>query len=215
MTRGTGFGRCLRGGAFSAGLLAAALVAGCATPPPPQPRTTLVLLPDDDGRVGSASLSSAQGRQTLTEAFSATSTVGTASAPSDARALGSAAVDARYASLLGAQPLPPRSITLHFLLDRSVLTEASKAQLPELLRVARERKPTVISIFGHADATGTREYNLRLSMERAQAVARWLRQSDPELDRLDVRAFGSAEPIDEPGVRPTDPRNRRVEVQIL
>jgi outer membrane protein OmpA-like peptidoglycan-associated protein len=190
-------------------------LSGCATPPPPPSRTTLILLPDDDGHVGSASLVTAQGRETLDEAFSATSTAGSAGTPSSARSLGRAAVDARYADLLVAQPLPPRSITLHFLLDRAVLTEASKARLPELLRIARERKPTVISLFGHADTSGTREYNLRLSLERAQAVASWLRQSDPSLDRLDVRAFGSAEPLTEPGVKPTDPRNRRVEVQIL
>jgi outer membrane protein OmpA-like peptidoglycan-associated protein len=196
-------------------LAGAAALVGCATPPPPQPRTTLILLPDDDGHVGSASLVTSQGSQTLSEAFSATSATGNARTPTGAATLGRGAVDAKYADLLGAQPLPPRNITLHFLLDRAVLTDASKARLPELLRIARERKPTVISLFGHADASGSREYNLRLSLERAQAVAQWLRQSDPSLDRLDVRAFGSAEPIDEPGVRPTDPRNRRVEVQIL
>lgn len=191
------------------------LLAGCASPPAPRARTTLVLLPDDDGHVGSASLSTAQGKQVLSDAFSATSTTGAAVLPVPAVGLGREAVDRRYAPLLAAQPSPPRTIVLHFLLDRAVLTEASKALVPELLRIARERKPTVISIFGHADASGTRDYNLRLSQERAQAVARLLRQSDPSLDALDVRAFGSAEPIDEPGVRPTDPRNRRVEVQIL
>ncbi|KTT24090.1 OmpA family protein [Pseudacidovorax intermedius] len=196
-------------------LIGLLLATGCASPPPPRPRTTLVLLPDDDGHVGSVSLSTAQGRQTLSTAYSATSTTGGAAAPSGAVALGREAVDARYAPLLAAQPSAPRSITLNFLVDRAVLTEASKARLPELLRIASERKPTVISIFGHADASGTREYNLRLSLERAQAVARWLRQSDPALDRLDVRAFGSAELLDEPGIKPTDPRHRRVEVQIL
>lgn len=209
------FHRLMGRNALMLAMVATLVVSGCATPPPPKPRTTLVLLPDDDGHVGSASLSTSQGQQMLTEAFSATSTTDARQMPSGAVSMGRSSVDARFAPLLAAQPSPPRSITLHFLLDRAVLTEASKAQLPELLRVARERKPTVISIFGHADASGTREYNLRLSQERAQAVARWLRQSDPTLDKLDVRAFGSAEPISEPGVRPTDPRNRRVEVQIL
>lgn len=195
-------------------LVAATLLAGCATPPPP-PKTTLVLLPDDDGHVGSAFLTTPQGRQSLDQAFSATSVIGELKTPSAAEALGREAVDSRYASLLAAQPLPARRFTLYFLLDRAVLTEDSKALLPELLRTARDRKPTQISLFGHADASGTRERNMRLSMERAQAVADWLRQADRDFDRLDLRAFGSAEPLDEPGVKPTDARNRRVEVQIL
>jgi len=199
------------------GMMGSLMLAGCATPPPAalQPRTTLVLLPDDDGHVGSATLGNAQGTKVLDQAFSATSAVGPAAAPSGAEILGRSAVGSRYAEMLSAQPLPPRKITLHFLIDRAVLTDASKALLPELLRAARERKPTEISLFGHADASGTRERNLKLSAERAQAVAEWLRQSDPQLDRLDIRAFGSAEPLDEPGIRPTDPRNRRVEVLIL
>ena len=122
------------------GLLGAAL-AGCATPPEPPRRTTLILLPDDDGRVGSATLGNAQGLQTLHEAFSGTSAVGTAGAPARAQVLGKDAVDARYASLLAAQPLPPRSFTLYFLHGKTDMTEASKARLPELLRAAQERRP--------------------------------------------------------------------------
>lgn len=203
-----------------AAAVAACLLAACATPPPPpQPRTTVTLLPDEDGNVGAVLVSNAAGTQRVSEAFAATTATGavaTATAPPTAvLPLGQAAVDAAHAQLLKAQPPKPVSFTLHFVLDRSVLTDASKAQLPALLAAVRERKPTEITVFGHADGIGSRERNLRLSAERAQAVADWLRKSDPTLDRIAVQSFGDAEPLvpTPPGV--AEPRNRRAEVMVL
>lgn len=196
------------------GLLGAVL-AGCATPPEPQRRTTLILLPDEDGHVGSATLGHAQGLQTLHEAFTGTSAVGAAGAPARAQVLGKDAVDARYAALLAAQPLPPRSFTLYFLHGQTEMTEASKARLPEVLRAARERRPAVIAVFGHTDASGGPAINEPLSIARAHAVARLLRRTGALSDDVDVRGLGSSDPLNEPGVGPLDPRNRRVEVQIF
>ncbi len=189
------------------------LLGGCATPPP-QPGTTLILLPDDDGHVGSAWLGTAQGRQTLTEGFSGASVAGGAGAPS-ALVLGQGVVDARYASLLAAQPLPPRSFTLYFLQGKTVLTPTSRAQLSELLRTVHERRPAVIGIFGHTSAEGEGDFNQQLSLRRAQTVERLVRQGDPDLGDVEVRGFGSTEPITAPGIGPNDPRNRRVEIQVF
>ncbi len=192
------------------------LLGGCAAPPPP-PRagTTLILLPDDDGHVGSAWLGGAQGRQTLSEGFSGTTIAGGAAAPSAPRAFGQGAVDARYAALLAAQPLPSRSFTLYFLHGKTVLTPASRAQVPELLRAVRERRPAVIGIFGHTSAVGEGDFNQQLSLRRAQAVERLVRQDDPDVGPVEVRGLGSTEPLKEAGIGPNDPRNRRVEVQIF
>lgn len=194
----------------AAGLL---LSGGCASPQP-QGGTTLILLPDDDGHVGTAWLGSAQGRQTVTQGFSGASVVGGSTAPS-ALVLGQSAVDARYASLLAAQPLPPRSYTLYFLSGKTVLTPASTALLSEVLSAVRERRPAVIGVFGHASAEGEGALNQQLSLGRAQAVERLLREGDPEVGAVEVRGLGSAEPLTDPGIGPTDPRNRRVEVQVF
>ncbi len=212
MGRGTAFPRPGRRLAVLCSALGL-LLGGCATPPP-RPGTTLILLPDDDGHVGSAWLGSAQGRQTLTAGFSGASVVGSAGAPS-AFVLGQEAVDARYASLLAAQPLPPRSFTLYFQQGKTVLTPASRAQLPELLRTVRERRPAVVGIFGHTSAEGEGDFNQQLSLRRAQTVERLVRLGDPEVGDVEVRGFGSAEPLTGPGIGPNDPRNRRVEMQVF
>lgn len=192
------------------------LLAGCATPPPPKPpRTTVTLMPDEDGRVGAVTVGTAGGTQRLDDAWAAATADAGPAAPAPAAARDAAALAAAHGTLLQAQPPRPRAFTLYFLLDRTVLTEASKAQLPALLAAARERKPTEITVYGHADASGSRQRNLKLSAERAQVVAQWLREADPALGPIDVQYFGDTEPAVGPGGRQAEPLNRRAEVIVL
>lgn len=192
---------------------AAAVLAGCASAPVDTGQTTVILLPDEDGNVGAVTVTGAGGTQQLDRAFTSAS-VGAPvrrAAPSATED----SVDAAYAELLKAQPPKPRTFVLNFLLDKSVLTEASKALLPDVLDAVRRRKPTEITIFGHADASGTKDGNLKLSAGRAQVVADWLRRSDPTLDRIDVQYFGDQEPLVPARPGAAEPRNRRAEIMIL
>lgn len=86
--------------------------------------------------------------------------------------------------------------------------------LPEVLQAVRDRSPTEVTVFGYADSSGTAAYNLALSAQRAQAVARLLKQIDPKLP-MDVRYFGDKAPLvpSPPGAR--EPRNRRAEIVVL
>jgi outer membrane protein OmpA-like peptidoglycan-associated protein len=125
------------------------------------------------------------------------------------------AVDKAYEALIKAQPTKPKTFILHFQLDSVVLTEASKSLVGEMLRVAKERKPTEITVYGHADASGSDERNNKLSAERARVVADLLRKSDPSLDNIQVQYFGDREPLVPTDGRSPEPRNRRAEVVIL
>lgn len=203
--------RCAR---FAALLLfAAAALGGCATHP--STRTTVVLLPDEDGKVGAVSVSTPSGTQLLHEAFSYSSGNGPHAAPSKARTIGRDTVDAAYGALLRAQPQQPRTFVLNFLLDKTELTEESKAMLPALFGAVRERKPTTITVFGHADAIGSQERNLKLSADRAEAAAQLLRANDPTLNDIEVQFFGDTKPMTPSGARASEPRNRRVEILIF
>lgn len=203
--------RCAR---FTALLLfAAATLGGCATHP--STRTTVVLLPDEDGKVGAVTVSTPSGTQVLHEAFSYSSGNGPQAAPSKARKIGRDTVEAAYGALLRAQPQQPRTFILNFLLDKTELTEESKAMLPSLFGVVRERRPTTITVFGHADAIGSQERNLKLSADRAEAAARLLRTNDPTLDEIEVQFFGDTKPLAPSAARASEPRNRRVEILIF
>jgi outer membrane protein OmpA-like peptidoglycan-associated protein len=71
-----------------------------------------------------------------------------------------------------------------------------------------------ISLEGHADATGDREFNFDLSEQRANSVKRFLVKMGVEPERLVIRAFGSNAPWVEEKDGSGERRNRRVEVRI-
>jgi peptidoglycan-associated lipoprotein len=198
----------------AAALATAIVVGGCATPPPRQPTTTVILMPDEDGHVGAVSVTSQGGTQQISEAFAASTVTGTNGKPTATIAMGRDAVTTGYDALLKAQPPKPVSFILYFHLDRTTLTDESKAQLPAVLAAVRERKPTEITIFGHADATGSEKRNLKLSADRARAIEKLLQKDDPSLDRIQVQFFGDNKPLIDSGAR-AEPRNRRAEVMIL
>ncbi len=188
-------------------------LAACATRPPSTPRTTVVLLPDDDGKVGAVTVSTATGSQLLQKALSQTMVEKADARPSPASAMAQETLDRRYGALLGVQPPKPKTFILNFLVDKTELTAESKALLPGVFTAARARKPASIMVFGHTDATGSSQRNLKLSEERAEAIAELLRRNDPTLDDIEVQFFGATRPL-----APSDAsevRNRRVEILIL
>ncbi len=79
----------------------------------------------------------------------------------------------------------------------------------------RDRKPTEITVFGHADSSGSDERNLKLSADRARLVADMLRAHDPDVGPIKIQFFGDKAPLvpSPPGV--PEPRNRRAEIVIL
>ena len=186
---------------------------GCTTVP--STRTTVVLLPDEDGKVGTVSMLTPSGTQTLDKAYSYTTGNGINAAPSSGRTLSRETVSTAYGELLKMQPAKPITFILTFLLDRTELTNESKASLPALYSAVRERKPSRISIFGHADALGSQERNVRLSADRAAAAASLLKAHDPTLDDIDVQYFGDTMPLTRSASRAAEPKNRRVEIMIF
>ncbi|WP_206244451.1 OmpA family protein [Novosphingobium terrae] len=67
-------------------------------------------------------------------------------------------------------------------------------------------------IEGHTDSRGNLNTNMDLSRRRAQAVADFLSQQGVEASRIDVKGFGSSQPL--PGHVAADTRNRRVEARL-
>ena len=196
--------------------VAALSIGACATVPPPKlAKTTVVLMPDEDGNVGAVTVTTAAGAKRIDQAYAAASVEGVGGQPSDPSMMGRAAVDGTYAALMQAQPPKPRFFILHFQLDRTVLTEESKAMIPAVLQAIRERKPTEITIFGHADATGSEKRNVKLSSDRANVIAALLRKTDPSLDRIDVQYFGDRVPLVPGEPKAPEPRNRRAEIMVL
>jgi outer membrane protein OmpA-like peptidoglycan-associated protein len=86
-------------------------------------------------------------------------------------------------------PLP---ITFDF--DKATLTPVGQQAALELAHAIGEQQPAKVVVVGHTDIRGGPEYNLRLSQERADAVAAFLRSNGVTLP-IDASGVGAGEPL--------------------
>lgn len=96
--------------------------------------------------------------------------------------------------------------------------ELGPESLPTLEKIAeyRRRFPDyVMVIVGHTDASGSDDYNLRLSQRRADAVKEWLvKQHKMDAARLETVGRGSLDLLVPASNVEDQARNRRVEVYL-
>jgi peptidoglycan-associated lipoprotein len=78
----------------------------------------------------------------------------------------------------------------------------------------RANPGVTLRIDGHADERGTVEYNLALSLRRANAVREYLTGSGIDISRLEVAGFGEERPLDSSMAESAYARNRRAEFQV-
>ena len=70
-----------------------------------------------------------------------------------------------------------------------------------------------ISVEGHADERGTREYNLALGQRRAESVANYLIANGINRDRLITKSYGEERPLSLGSNNAAWSKNRRVEIK--
>jgi peptidoglycan-associated lipoprotein len=85
--------------------------------------------------------------------------------------------------------------TVHFALNQYNIEDNDKSTLMKQAAWL-ERYPTVrLTIEGHCDERGTREYNLALGARRANAVKEFLVAQGVAGDRLETISYGKERPI--------------------
>ena len=72
--------------------------------------------------------------------------------------------------------------------------EVTEFILPEVINQMIKRPSLRILIEGHADEDGSENYNMSLSMRRAQSVANFLIANGISPNRIDIQAFGESMP---------------------
>ena len=101
-----------------------------------------------------------------------------------------------------------------------ILFDTNKATLKPNAQIALAKLAGIVSLFpainlrveGHTDSTGTDVINNRLSRERANSVARFLRQQGVAESRMTADGYGSKLPIADNATAEGRSRNRRVEI---
>lgn len=107
----------------------------------------------------------------------------------------------------------PSNIT--FDTDSAVFKPVFNNILTSVAKVINEFDKTKVQIAGYTDSTGSAAYNNSLSLQRAQAVANYLKLRDVSASRLLVYGYGSSNPIASNATAAGREQNRRVEITLI
>jgi OOP family OmpA-OmpF porin len=106
------------------------------------------------------------------------------------------------------------NIRIEFAFDSAALDEAQKPKLSKLCNVMKTADIQLFRIIGHTDASGSDDYNERLSRLRAEEVQRFF-VNDCGIDATRLEAMGLGERFLLDNADPDSDENRRVEFQAL
>lgn len=105
--------------------------------------------------------------------------------------------------------------SLHFRVESANLEPNSIPTLQNLYQMMMENPAIRIEIAGHTDSTGPADFNMRLSEQRAAAVADWLIKNGISSTRITARGYGGTRPIADNSTEEGRRKNRRTEVVII
>jgi len=101
-----------------------------------------------------------------------------------------------------------------FKVNKTELTPASFKALDDLARILNDNQSLKLAIEGHTSADGSRELNMRISKERAEAVKNYLESKGVAPARLTAEGFGPDKPLNEGRTSEEKAKNRRVELKL-
>ena len=102
--------------------------------------------------------------------------------------------------------------TIYFEFDKSNLTSKSIQTLKSTVNALNDNSSIQITLAGHADERGTREYNLALGQRRAETVSDYLVLNGISKDRITVKSYGEERPAVSGQDEKSYSKNRRVEI---
>ncbi|MEX1299741.1 MAG: OmpA family protein [Desulfotignum sp.] len=96
--------------------------------------------------------------------------------------------------------------------DKAVIKPEAYPLLDEVVVILKKNPNMTVELQGHTDNIGTAEYNMGLSLRRANAVADYLEGKGISRDRLTTKGFGFSKPVALNGTEFGRSLNRRVEL---
>ena len=198
----------MRAGAIAA---VAVLLGACAAAP--NTREFVVLVPDQGGTTGAVVITNPRGGSAvLDKPYSAALLEkGEPVAPPPVER---EQVTKLFTHAIAAQPDRPISFQLYFLEDSDEYTLQSKDAFEKVFVEVARRKVAEVAVIGHTDRVGPVEYNDTLSLKRAERVRRDFVDRGIPTGSINVAGRGEREPVVPTADEVSEPRNRRVEINV-
>lgn len=170
-------------------------------------------MPDSDGKVGSITVTSKAGTQTLSSSRQATEIKDASATPTTPFALEEGEIISIFGAALAAQKEFP-VWRVYFKFSTKSLTKDSYDTLEEIVAAIQRSKSTDISITGHTDRVGTRQANYSLSVERALKIRDILVSEGIDPQFIDINGVGEEVPLVKTDDEVPEPQNRRAEIRV-
>ena len=103
----------------------------------------------------------------------------------------------------------------HFDFDKSALKPEGKAKLDDLVGKLKAVNLEVVIAIGHTDSIGSKAYNQKLSVRRANSVKQYLVSKGIEANRIYTEGKGETQPIADNKTKDGRAKNRRVEIEVV
>ena len=157
---------------------------------------------------------SAAGTSTVTS-DSGTAAGANASGTGNTSGLSGAELEAANAANAAAAALRTALNTrvVNFDYDSSQLSQKDFATLNAHARYLAQTSGARVTLAGHTDERGTREYNMALGERRALAVQTFFLTNGVNQGQIDTVSFGKEKPVNEASSEAAWAENRRVEIQ--
>lgn len=104
---------------------------------------------------------------------------------------------------------------VYFDTEKYNINTASQTTLNKLAGVMLEYPDTNILVVGHTDSSGSADYNMTLSKNRANAVTSYLSGKGLMYNRFTTKWFGEEQPTNDNSTAEGRAKNRRVNIAIL
>ena len=191
--------------------LAAIVAAGCACKAPVTP-ALFVVVPSSDGHVGKIVVRHGAETRVIDTAWSGQRVTGEGTV--EAAKLSEAQVLQEFGATLSALPGRPTSFMLYFLEGKDELTTESQEELERVFAELKRRPLPDIVVIGHTDTVGGLTYNDKLSLARAERMREMMVGLGIPEDRVQAAGRGKRELLVPTEDNISEPRNRRVEINV-
>ena len=104
---------------------------------------------------------------------------------------------------------------IYFQISKFDLLPTSYPQLDQLVKLLQDSPKTEIRIEGYTDSVGDFDENVKLSLDRANAVKKYLVSKGIDSARIEAKGLGPTRPVSKGTTDAERQKNRRVEFVIL
>jgi outer membrane protein OmpA-like peptidoglycan-associated protein len=109
-----------------------------------------------------------------------------------------------------------KSISLYFDVDQANLNKSEQARFNEFMKELKDMKNVSFIVLGHTDRDGSLDYNLILSMKRAETVKRKITDLGFKKDAIDVYYFGESKALYKESYEKEQKKlSRKVEINVI